>query len=101
VYEIDPARQDLAREFKENPLGRHSGELQRVLNRMRGGGNEGRYVLICTKPHQSWVLARQGAAYAAPFSIVPGYQFTSLGEAEWTVFKLRWLELTGEVLPLE
>lgn len=101
MYEINPARLDLAREFKENPLGRHSGELQRILNRMRGGGNEGRYVLICSKSHQTWVLARLGAAHAAPISVVPGYQFTSLAEAEWTIFKLRWLDLTGEVLPLE
>jgi hypothetical protein len=59
MYEIDPERHDLAREFKACIYGRHSGELQRVLNRMRGGINAGRYVIICTG-HREWVLARMG-----------------------------------------
>ncbi len=101
MYEIDPKRKDLAREFRARPYGRHSAELQRVLNRMRGGANPGRYVLICTKPHREWVLGRLGAHRGAPITTVPGYVFTSHAEAEWTVFKLRWKELTGQELLLE
>jgi hypothetical protein len=101
MYQIDPERLDLAREFKACIYGRHSGELQRVLNRMRGGVNAGRYVIICTKRHREWVLARMGRRVGAPIEPVAGYVFQSEEEAEWVVFKLRWRELTGRELPIE
>jgi hypothetical protein len=101
MYEIDPDRLDLAREFRERPYGRHSGELQRVLNRMRGGANAGRYVLICTKRHREWVLGRMGANPGDPIERVPGCVFYSWEDAEWGVFKLRWRELTGRALELD
>ena len=34
-WEIDPARLDLATEFRRAPRGPHSDDLQRVLHRMR------------------------------------------------------------------
>jgi len=101
MYEIDPERLDLAREFKARIYGRHSGELQRVLNRMRGGANAGRYVIICTKRHREWVLARMGSRAGDAIEPVPGRIFHSEEEAEWAVFKLRWRELTGRELPIE
>lgn len=101
MYQIDPDRIDLAEEFRENMFGRHSGELQRVLNRMRGGENAGRYVLVADRSGETLALARMGARRADPLSPVPGYAFRSHHEAEWTVFKLRWKELTGRDLPLD
>ncbi|MGE0118918.1 MAG: hypothetical protein AB7S71_19335 [Dongiaceae bacterium] len=101
MYEIDPERLDLAHEFKARIYGRHSGELQRVLNRMRGGANAGRYVILCTKRHREWVLARMGERAGDPIAPVPGHVFRSRAEAEWAVFKLRWRELTGRDLPIE
>jgi hypothetical protein len=100
MYEIDPERVDLAREFRDRIYGRHSGELQRVLNRMRGGDNAGRYVLVKTGPEE-WSLARMGARRGDPLTPVPGHVFQSMEAAEWTVFKLRWKELTGRDLPLD
>ena len=35
MYKIDPGRTDLAEEFRRNPFGPHSAELQKVLNVMR------------------------------------------------------------------
>lgn len=101
MYEIDPERLDLAREFKAQIYGRHSGELQRVLNRMRGGANAGRYVIICTKRHREWVLARMGQKLGDPVEPIPERVFGSEEEAEWVVFKLRWRELTGRELTIE
>jgi hypothetical protein len=101
MYEIDPERIDLAREFRAQPLGRHSGELQRVLNRMRGGSNAGRYILVCTERHKEWRLGRMGARPGDPIEPVPGHIFHSTLEAEWVVFKLRWQELTGRPLALD
>ena len=101
MYDIDPERLDLAREFKARIYGRHSGELQRVLNRMRGGANAGRYVIVCTKRHCEWTLARMGERAGDSLEPVPGHVFGSKAEAEWAVFKLRWRELTGRDLPIE
>jgi hypothetical protein len=101
MYDIDPERIDLAHEFKARPYGRHSGELQRVLNRMRGGDNAGRYVIVCTKRHREWTLARLGRRPGDALETVPGHLFHSHAEAEWVVFKLRWRELTGRDLPIE
>jgi topoisomerase IA-like protein len=46
MYEIDPTRLDLAEEFRKKPYGRHSAELQRILNRMRTEPFDGHYVLL-------------------------------------------------------
>ena len=100
MYAIDPESLDLAREFKSCIYGRHSGELQRVLNRMRGGPNAGRYVIVCTKRHREWALARMGQRAGDPLEPVPGPVFHSDEEAEWAVFKLRWRDLTGRELPI-
>jgi hypothetical protein len=43
------------------------------------------------------VLARFGATSRDPVEIL-GRIFTSLPEAEWHVFKLRWQQFTGEAL---
>jgi len=101
MYEIDPERLDLAREFKACIYGRHSGELQRVLNRMRGGSNAGRLVVVCTKRHREWTLARMGQRPGDRLGPVPGFVFPSKTDAEWAVFKLRWRELTGRELPID
>ena len=101
MYAINPERIDLAQEFKATIYGRHSGELQRVLNRMRGGPNAGRYVIICTRRHREWALARMGQRAGDAIEPVPGHVFRSEEEAEWAVFKLRWHELTGRELPID
>jgi hypothetical protein len=101
MYAIDPERLDLAREFKAGIYGCHSDELQRVLNRMRGGVNAGRYVIVCTKRHREWALARMGQWAGDLLEPVPGHLFRSRQEAEWAVFRLRWRELTGRELAIE
>ncbi|HEV7370719.1 N,N-dimethylformamidase beta subunit family domain-containing protein [Arenibaculum sp.] len=97
MYEIDPSRLDLAREFKRRPLGAHSPDLQAVLDRMRSMPIEGKHCLIVTKPHAQWLLARMSGTPPMPVP-VPGIVFTDPAEAEWTVFKLRWQALTGHDL---
>jgi hypothetical protein len=106
MYEIDPERVDLAREYRAKIFGRHSGELQRVLNRMRFGDAGGRYVLVADRPDPNkpaigWLLARMGPKWGDPLTLVPGARFGSLEEGEWAVFKLRWKAITGRDLPLD
>ena len=69
MIQIDPARLDLAREFRARPFGVHSPDLQAVLNRMRGGAGPGRYVLYMTRPHAEWVLGRIDARCGRPLYV--------------------------------
>jgi hypothetical protein len=84
----------LAQEFRAQPHGRHSAELQRVLNRMRAEPFSGRYVLVQETKGLPYRLARLGPTPADPISYT-GDTFATLQEAEWAVFKLRWRRLFG------
>jgi hypothetical protein len=100
MFVLDPSRVDLALEFKRKPFGRHSADLQRVLNRMRAEPFEGHYVLVREQRTGPWKLAMFGRTPQDPLAFT-GQVFTSHEEAEWAVFKLRWKRLTGEELKLE
>lgn len=100
MFTIDPGRLDLAREFRDHPFGRHSGDLQIVLNAMRVREPPVRYVLVMTKPQAEWRLGRMTAdPYRGPE--LTGHVFTRLEDAEWFVFRQRWEEMTGQPLVLE
>jgi len=94
---MDKLCQDVARlaqEFRAQPHGRHSAELQRVLNRMRSESFAGRHVLVQERKGLPYRLARLGPTPADPISYT-GDTFVTLEEAEWAVFKLRWRNLFG------
>lgn len=91
---IDPARTDLRAEFMADPLGRHSLDLQLLLGLMRGSPRLPRWILLVSKPGESWLLA-EAAPRGEPPRIVPGREFTSLADAERHVFDLRWQALTA------
>lgn len=100
MYEIDPTRLDLAEEFRNKPYGRHSAELQRVLNRMRTEPFAGHYVLLRDGRLGPYRLGQFGETPADPIAPT-GHVFQTVRDAEWTVFKLRWKRLTGHDLPLD
>ena len=89
-YRISEADLPHAAEFKAAPIGYHSPGLQRVLNLLRGGPKEGKYVLVVREPFKRWVLGRLPAERGQPVEILEEQEFTDLAEAEWAVFKLRW-----------
>ncbi len=94
VFRFDPTRLDLAREYRARPFGVHSPDLQYLLNLMRTSDVGGRYVLLMTRPHVQWTLARMPACgLGAPQPT--NTTFDSLEEAEWAVFRLRWEALAG------
>lgn len=95
-YLIDPTRLDLAREFRRMPRGYYSLELQQVLYRMRWSGVGQRHVLLMLEPGRRWMLAQLPARRGEPLQTFPEQVFTSIADAEWTVFCLRWELLTGE-----
>lgn len=100
MLEIDPSRLDLAQEFRRKPFGRHSADLQRVLNRMRSEPFEGHYVLLRDGRFGPWKLAQLGRRPQDPMTLT-GHVFEDRTQAEWTVFKLRWQRLTGQELALD
>nr|WP_298684685.1 hypothetical protein [uncultured Dongia sp.] len=100
MFEIDSSRLDLAQEFKRKPFGRHSADLQRILNRMRSEPFEGHYVLLRDGRFGPWKLAQLGRRPQDPMTLT-GHIFDDRHQAEWAVFKLRWQRLTGQELPLD
>lgn len=100
MYRIDPARADLAREYKARPLGPHSAELQKVLLILRWGGTRGKSLILCTKPDREWRLARFGPKRGTPMQEY-GPTYTKHSEASWACFRARWLEITGHPCPVE
>jgi hypothetical protein len=100
TFRVDPTRLDLAREFKANIYGRHSGDLQRILNLFRMEPQDGQHVLIRDGKQGPWALA----AYDPTPGTLPrrlGPVFASWEEAEWAVFKLRWKKFTGQDLAID
>ena len=100
TFRVDPSRLDLAREFKANIYGRHSGDLQRILNLFRSEPQDGQYVLIREGKLGPWALAQ----YDPTPGVLPrrlGPVFAGWEAAEWAVFKLRWKKFTGQDLAIE
>jgi len=100
VFEFDPNRTDLAREFKAKPFGEHSPDLQYLLNLMRAPGERPFYMLVATEPHRRWTLAVKTPGDLEPPRLT-NTVFESLEAAEWAVFKLRWKALAGAELELD
>lgn len=99
VYEFDKSRIDLAREFKANPYGRHSPNLQYLLNYMRRPTEQPFHVLVVRVPGKRWRLATIApGAVAAPR--LTELEFSRLEDAEWYVFRERWACLAGEACPI-
>jgi hypothetical protein len=95
---IDPSRLDPVREFRANPIGHHSAELTAMLAILRSGAVKGKYCLICTRPHEEWVIARLSGVRGIAPKLEDNRVFRSIEEAEWEVFKLRWAEECGTAL---
>ena len=99
MTDIDAARRDLVAAFNANPRGPHGAELQRLVNTLRFEPTmKGKYVVVCTKPHEEWTLAQLPGARGVPIRMHHDRVFTSLDDAERAIFKLRWEAHTGETL---
>jgi hypothetical protein len=87
----------LIEEFKRNPIGHHSPELQCLLNRMRGAPMADKYCLVVIEPNREWQLAKTTGVRGKPLKLLDR-RFTRVEDAEWYVFRQRWKAMTGETL---
>ena len=95
---LSPEDRRYAEEFRASPFGPHSPRLQQIVNVFRAGPAKGKFVLIATSPHREWALGRLTGERACLVEVFEGCTFTSLVEAEWEVFKLRWVANRGPAL---
>jgi N,N-dimethylformamidase len=95
---IDPARTDLAAEYRARPFGRHSPELQAMLDTMRRAENCQNLILVGIGGNR-WMLGER-LPDGEPPRLFAGEIFTSLEDGEWAAFKRRWRALAGSELVL-
>jgi len=95
---IDPNRLDLAREYRACPMGRHSPELQALLDIMRHPDNHQNLILVSVAPGK-WALGQRQPDGAPPV-LFEEEVFERIEDGEWAAFKRRWQALTGQALAI-
>ena len=99
MYALDPDRLDLAREFRQQPLGPHSPDLQRLLKVMRWDSVTDRFIVVQRVRGGPWSVARATGPKGSPIEFFdPGF-YSSSQDAWWEIFRRRWQRHTG--VPLE
>ena len=88
--EIRPrVRPEIIEEHRRRPIGKHSDDLERVLIYVRRNHleMEGKYILVCTKPHEEYRIA-QLTGRPGPPELLPT-TYPNRGEAEHALFLKR------------
>jgi hypothetical protein len=86
---------DLVAEFRENPLGRHSADLQELLNWFRAAPIPGKHFLYMIEQHRKWALARFSPQGPHIFDVDYQMEFDTIEDAEHYVFRLRFEQHFG------
>ncbi len=98
MYAIDTSRKDLVEEYRQNPGGPYGPELTLLVNRLRLGPMEERYILVCTKRGREWMMAKMPTVRGAKLELFEDRVFDDYAAAAWEVFRLRWEAVTGEAI---
>ena len=100
MYKIDPEKDlALAEEFRRNPIGHHSPNLQRILNILRHDLSGNQIILVTRIPFRDWVIGRMPPRRSDPIVIDDrSIVYTTKEDAEWAVFCHRWEAATGHAL---
>jgi hypothetical protein len=98
MHRIDTSRKDLVEEFRQGPGGPYSPELTLLVNRLRLGPMEERYILVCTRRGREWTVAKMPTVRGAKLELLEDRVFDDYAAAAWEVFRLRWMAATGEDL---
>lgn len=83
----------LTREFRLRPRGRHSPALHHLLSVMRLPENCLDLMIVETVPFREWALAIGGTVGKEP--ILLDERYSSIADADWAIFKRRWIALGG------
>jgi hypothetical protein len=95
---IDAARLDLAAEYRARPFGRHSAELQAVLDTMRRAENCQDLILVAVGGDR-WMLGER-RPQGRPPRLFTDEIFSRIEDGEWAAFKRRWRALAGSEIAL-
>lgn len=90
----------MCEEFKRQPIGRHSPDLQKLILRLRWGNARGRTIIICTETDKEWRLGRMGEKRGQKVEIDQRQSFSKYEDAAWACFRERWREVTGQECPV-
>jgi hypothetical protein len=89
----------LAHEYRANPNGRHSGDLQALVNHMRTIHFGGRVLVLSSNRGRRYELVLVHADRRV--TRLDDGVFSTPVEAEWRLFVLRWKHLFGSDLRIE
>ena len=101
MYEITDRDLPLLREYRSVPRREWSIELKRLLNRLMIVPETERVVVVGLTRRGPWQLCRRDGVRGHPFVPVDDRTYDNLAEAQWEVFKHRWLAATGKPIPAE
>lgn len=79
--------------FRQAPLGPYDAELQAFLQPLRHLPGRGKHALMRIPARRGYTLVRLGDR-SSPVEVIGGF-FDSLADAEWAVFRARWISLKG------
>ncbi len=101
MHSVDPARIDLAQEYRANPFGPHGPELQKLLKILRWDPIYDRIIAVQPDRGGPWRLARTTGPKGHPIEIYDGPGYATPVEAQWAIFRQRWEQHTGVPLRLD
>lgn len=101
MHQVDPSRTDLALEFRANPLGPHSADLQKLLKILRWESVEDRFVIVQPRRDGPWFLAETTGPKGYPLKVYEGAPLLRIDDAYFEVFRKRWEKHAGVELHLE
>jgi hypothetical protein len=90
---------ELIEEYKLNPIGKHSEQLDIILNHLRRHHEqmEGKYVIVCTTPHKEWHIGEHPGVRGKRPTIFRDESFYSREAAEYGLFLKRLQKFGVEV----
>ena len=100
-WPVDPTRLDLVRSSAAAARPPWRGAAEAASSHALGRRFRNRPAAMCwsSRARQGMVLGRLPRQRGKPIELMRNRVFTSIAEAEWEVFKLRWEALTGPPLP--
>jgi branched-chain amino acid transport system permease protein len=93
---IPLVRPDLVEEHRVQPRGQHSADLERILHYFRSGPAKGKYVIVCTKPHEEYRIGMLSGRRGEAPRVLGDQRFPSVTAAEHGVFERRLQRMMEE-----